>query len=32
MVVQVIAFFRVMSHQFYGEPSCHMNARYVGVI
>ena len=24
-------FSRVVSHQFYGEPSCHMDVRYVGV-
>ena len=24
-------FFRVVSHQFYGEPSCHMNVRCIGI-
>jgi len=31
LVMQVTVFFRVVSHQLYGEPSYHMNIRIVGV-
>ena len=31
LVVQVTVFFRVVSHQLYGEPSYHMNIRSVSI-